>query len=145
MLAVLIGCASLPGHAYPVLKPIGIVAAFASPVPGISLFGQFDDRWSGTLSLGYGADVRVNYESDGSHERYWTFGAGRFDTLGVVRAGYGKAWRRGPWRWHLEATLNLPFSIDGADGPGGLAEATAAAFTLFVPVGFGVHYVFGSR
>ena len=56
--------------------------------------------------------------------------------------GTDGVWQRGPWRWHLEATLNVPFLI--RDEPI-LADAAIAAYTVVFPIGFGVHYVFGDR
>ena len=66
------------------------------------------------------------------------------DILSVVRGGYGRAWRRGPWRWHVEATLNLPVYVaDGDDDAWvGVGNAIAAGYTFVIPIGFGVHYVF---
>ena len=138
-----LGVAALPARADPLFERVGVGPAFAMPTPGVSLFGQLDDsRWSGTLLIGIGADARANYARGERLDRYWTFGASYVVDIGVVRAGYGRIWQRGPWRWHLEATLNVPFLI--RDEPN-LADAAIAAYTVIFPVGFGVHYVFGDR
>lgn len=146
MLLALLGCCTIaPVRADPSFERVGIGAAIASPVPSLSLSGQLDDRWSGALSFGFGAELRASYTPEGARDRYWTFGTGYAAGTGVVHAGYGRTWRRGPWRWHVEALLNLPVYIDRDDCTGGLATATTAALTFLVPVGFGVHYVFSER
>ena len=62
--------------------------------------------------------------------------------ISVVRGGYGYARRKGPFRLHLEATLNAPFNGSREkDGFTGLFDALS---TLF-PIGFGVHYAFGQH
>ena len=141
----LIACpASTSPRADSSFERIGVGAGFAMPTPSLSLFGRRDARWSGMATLGIGAELRINYEREGSNGGYWTAGAGYvLGALGVVRGGYGRAWRRGSWRWHLEATLNLPVYIhDDGDGYASLGTAVAAAYTVLIPVGFGVHYVF---
>ena len=145
VLALVICAFVSSARAEPTFERIEVGAAYASPFPALSLFGKLDDRWSGTASLGLFAEVRANYTREESRGAYWTGGVGLSHGLGVVRAGYGRAWRRGPWRWHLEATLNVPFPIGGSSGEGDLATAVVAAYTFLVPIGFGVHYVFGER
>ena len=139
------GTTALPARADSPFERVGVGTAFAMPTPGVSLFGQLDERWSGTLLIGLGVDARANYARGESLDRYWTVGAGYVVEVGVVRAGYGRTWQRGPWRWHLEATLNLPVYVDVDDDGGGLVDVAVAAYTLLVPIGFGVHYVFGDR
>ena len=145
-LAAALSCAASAAYSDSPFEQVGVGPAFASPAPGVSLFGRLDDRWSGSVTATFGAEARVNYERVGSRGGYWTGGVGHFPgAFGIVRAGYGRAWRRGRWRWHLEATLNLPIVERSDDGAGGLGTAVAAAYAVIIPIGFGVHYTFGAR
>lgn len=127
-------------------EEVGVGLAFALPLPGVSLFGRLDDRWSGSVTATAGVDLRLNYTRESSRGGYWIVGAGYFpDGFGVVRGGYGRARQRGRWRWHLEATLNLPIVNRQDDSYAALGTGVAAAYTLLIPIGFGVHYTFGAR
>jgi len=50
----------------------------------------------------------------------------------------------GPLRLHLEATLNLAFNFNREREGGGLGRGLEAV-SLVIPIGLGVHYVFGER
>ena len=90
-LALIACAASTSPRADSSFERIGVGAGFAMPTPSLSLFGRRDARWSGMATLGIGAELRINYEREGSNGGYWTAGAGYvLGALGVVRGGYGR-------------------------------------------------------
>jgi len=128
-----------------VIEQVGVGASMAVPAGGPSLLLGFDERFSTAITVGSlfhrppAVQVQVNYRREGSRGGYWLFGAGTDDLYYLGRVGYGFAWQRGPLRFHLEASLNLPQLI----GDGNDQWFTGLDYIL--PLGLGVHYVFGQN
>jgi hypothetical protein len=111
--------------------------ALAMPSIGISLQSVLSEQHTVSAVLGNGLQVQANFTGESSEGSYYLLGAGRDDTIGLIRFGYGYVWEFARLSFHVEASLNLPVWDREL---GGLADVGKVVY-LF-PIGAGVHYRF---
>lgn len=118
-------------------KSFEIGFGLAVPAVGVSLKSVLSDRHTVSAVIGNGFQAQLNFTGNSSDGGYYLLGTGRNDSIGLIRIGYGRVWRKNNFSYHIEAALNVPVWRRES---GALAELGTLVY--YFPIGFAVYYHF---
>ena len=111
--------------------------ALALPAMGVSLKRVLSDTHTLSAVIGNGFQAQINFTGKSPDGGYFLLGTGRNDSVGLVRIGAGRVWRKDNFSYHIEAALNVPVWRRNAGSFAGLGD-----LVYIFPIGFGVYYHF---